>query len=301
MKVPCPNCRQICQVDIPKTGCESLRAVCRHCSTGLVVTGKLRAGADYRGVAIYCSRCGKTQPFSDHCTSCNGRFESYLAVQAEQRTVKSHPPTATGPARAHQGARGSLRKRISAQQLAAGAGKWWLAAGLVSLAVALIAVLISSRANAERNYVTGYVEAVYGINCGFELSRNVCTRYSDQGKNSPESGAIKHIAGGEEKQSLLMVKSEVDGLMTRLAAHPKIYDASYAKIRQLYAVYEQQYKTVSGAMDSTSCNMQDVDGLKDEYASRLREIKRDLPGKLAEQFVISGRKYNLNFINNPGI
>ena len=290
MKLPCPNCRGTCQVDIPKTSWESLYVTCQQCSINFVIEGEFQAGADYRGTRTYCSRCGNTQPFSDHCTSCNGRFESFLIVRPENRANKDRPPTA-GNDSTHTW---NPISRKAADWFAA--RKRWL--GLASLAVlALMVGLVFHLADSEEAYLADYVQAVYGIQSGFELSKNICLRYSAEGKNGTESGALQHIAPGKEKESLIIVKHEVDSLMSRLAKHPGAYEASFQKIRQLYATYEGQNALVTSSLDSGSCKMHDIQAFRNEYGSRLKDLKTGLPANLAEQFVMYGKTHDLRFFN----
>jgi len=149
----------------------------------------------------------------------------------------------------------------------------------------------------EKEFLTNYVQTVYGINSGIKLSKNICLRYSAEGVNGVEPATISHIAKGDEKQSLDMVRNEIDGLMLKLATHPNAYDPSFQKLQHLYEAYKRLNSIVIDSLGSSSCKASDLKALEKEYVSRLKDIKLDLPTKLSEQFVISGNKYDLRFFN----
>lgn len=255
---------------------------------------------DHREARVYCSSCGTAQPFADHCTSCKGRFARFMLVETGKRV--------TGPGTdrsdsAIEGNRDSVSREKAAKRLVTwlGSRPRWLMPAMAGLAFLTLLTLVVGRmvfhSGSEKEYLTTYVQTVYGINSGIKLSKNICLRYSAEGVNGVEPATISHIAKGDEKQSLDTVRNEIDGLMLKLATHPKTYDPSFQKLQHLYETYKRLNSIVIDSQGSSSCKASDLNALEKEYASRLKEIKLDLPNKLSEQFVISGSKYDLRFFS----
>ncbi len=251
---------------------------------------------DHREARVYCSNCGNTQPFADHCTACKSRFARFMLVQTGKRV--------TGP-----GA-GRSDSALAGNQDSAGrertAERWldsrprWLTSAIVGLACLAFLTLVGRmvfRTDSEKEYLANYVQTVYGINSGIKLGKNICLRYSTDGVNGVEPATISHIAKGDEKKSLDTVKNEIDGLMMKLATHPDTYDPSFQKLQHLHETYKRLNAIVIDSQGSSSCKTSDLNVLEKEYVSRLKDIKRDLPNKLSKQFIISGSKYDLRFFS----
>ncbi|TWJ32828.1 hypothetical protein JN12_00805 [Geobacter argillaceus] len=301
MKLPCPNCRGICRIDIPKIPWDSLQATCQRCSMVFVIKARVDTRPDHREARVYCSNCGNTQAFSDHCTSCKSRFARFMLVQTEKRITGSRANKSDS---AIEGKQDSVSRGRTAERFVTwlGSRPRWLTSAIVGLAFLACLTLLVGRmvfhTDSEKEYLTNYVQTVYGINSGIKLSKNIWLRYSTEGVKSFEPATISHIAKGDEKESLDMVKNEIDGLMLKLATHPKTYDVSFHKLQHLYETYKQLNAIVIDSLALPTCKTSDIKVFENEYASRLKDIKQDLPGKLSNQFIISGSKYDLRFFND---
>lgn len=296
MKLPCPNCRGICQIDIPKTPWDSLQATCQQCSMVFVIKARADNRPDHREARVYCSNCGNTQAFADHCTSCKGRFARFMLVETGKRGTG--PGTGRSDS-ALEGNRDPVSREGTVERWL-GSRRRWLMPAMGGLAFLTLLTLVVGRmffhSGSEKEYLTNYVQTVYGINSGIKLSKNICLRYAE-GVNGVEPATISHIAKGDEKESLEMVKNEIDGLMLKLATHPKTYDPSFQKLQHLHETYKRLNTIAIDSQGSSSCKASDLNVLEKEYVSRLKDIKLDLPNKLSEQFGIAGSKYDLRFFS----
>jgi len=265
-----------------------------------VIKARVDTRPDHREARVYCSNCGNTQAFSDHCTSCKSRFARFMLVRTEKRVTG---PGAGRSDTAVEGKKNSVSRGITAARFVTwlGSRQRGLTSAIVGVAFLACLTLLIGRivfhTDSENEYLTNYVQTVYGINSGVKLSKNICLRYSAGGVNGAEPATISHIAKGDEKQSLDMVKNEIDGLMLKLATHPKTYDASFHKLQHLYVTYKQLNSIVIDSLGSSACKTSDLKTVDNEYASGLKDIKQDLPSKLSKQFIISGSKYDLRFFN----
>ena len=83
MKLPCPNCGLLSQVDVCQLAIRSGFIRCHGCLMHIRVATEISSKLTFRGETMRCADCGERSHSIHHCTECSTLFKHYCVVYAE--------------------------------------------------------------------------------------------------------------------------------------------------------------------------------------------------------------------------
>lgn len=278
MQLVCPKCGFSDRVRTSHCLMRPVPMTCRNCATRYLVNWKIRLPQDS---AIICSWCAKKQADSPRCTYCGRLFYGYSPAKWEQA---GHGPSQTETGSANFAVLRSkpVRFRI-------------ITACLVLLSiVAFLSGASHNRKNTERQYLTNYVLAIYGIKSGMELCGRSCDGIIDEWKKGKGSD-IPEISR-EEKENMAIVKGEIDQVMRKLEPPPEKYAPLSTKLQSMYGNYLKLNDLANAPLWRLASFESKVEEARDNFSGEIADLKSNMPDQLVEELKRSGTKYNLSFI-----
>lgn len=278
MQLVCPKCGFSHRLRTLHCLIRPVTITCRNCATRYLVNWKIRLPQDS---AIICSWCAKKQADSPRCTYCGHPFYDYSPAKWEQA---GHGPSQikTGSANFAVLRSKPVRFRIITLCLV-----------LLSI-VALLSGASRNRKNAERQYLTSFVLAVYGIKSGVDLCSRTYGDAIDEWKKG--KGSDLPEISSEEKEDMATVKGEVDQVMRKLEHPPEKYAQLSTKLQSMYGSYLKLNDLANAPSGRLATFESRVEEARDSFSGEIADLKSNMPEQLAAELKRSGTKYNLAFI-----
>ena len=160
--------------------------------------------------------------------------------------------------------------------------------------VAFLSGASHNRKNTERQYLTNYVLAIYGIKSGMELCGRSCDGIIDEWKKGKGSD-IPEISR-EEKENMAIVKGEIDQVMRKLEPPPEKYAPLSTKLQSMYGNYLKLNDLANAPLWRLASFESKVEEARDNFSGEIADLKSNMPDQLVEELKRSGTKYNLSFI-----
>ncbi len=281
MKLVCPKCGHSHRARALRYLMRPFPVTCPNCAARYQVNWKIRLPQNEE---IICSWCAQKQADSDRCVYCGHPFYGYSPAIWEQ--------AGNSPSRAKIWDAPSIRIASVPVRFRI------ITAFLVFLSIAALLYGSShNRENGERQYLTNYVLAVYGIKSGMDLCGRTCDGIiGEWKKNDGSAPPADQGASGEEKEDMATVKGEVDRVMRNLENPPEKYAQLSTKLQSMYGSYLKLNDLANAPSGRLADFESRVGEARDGFTGEIADLKSNMPGELAEEIRRSGAKYNLGFI-----
>jgi hypothetical protein len=303
MEIICPNCNSQHRGDTPRCLIRPFFVACGQCSNRFLVNWKIKLPGESDTTMVVCSWCAQKQADSNQCSYCGRPFYDYSSDQQKEikplsRTSlsKTEKPPLQAGLRVTEGA--AMPRFMS---------KLFFS-GKLTLCIALLTVMALlggtwawyGSKNTEKDYLSNYVLALYGIRSGVELCGRTCGDIAAEWKKDNEAGRTASIdISPDRSEDLATVKGEIDRAMQKLEPPPEKFRDTSARLQKMYGIYLILNSLANNKPAEPLASFQlQVETARADFSREVQDLKQSMPPQLAEELQKYGKRYDLSFINN---
>lgn len=296
MTVPCPKCDAKTQLDLPHIPEDGTSAKCPECNTRFWITKESFATRalkkEGKSLCYFCSN--ELSNFLD-CPTCGVMYPDFCIVQTSKPAKKKKRVSSSAVSFS---IRPQRRTRGIALQQATATHKPSKSILITSVVVAVVAVLAVTlgvayfNKQAEEQYASGFMRALYGIKLGTDSNIKQCSIISANWKTKMDAGQNFDLRiSDQDKSRIDSAKSDIDILMQKLPKVPQKFNKANENLIKLHGIYTKSYSLTTAPSGTLPVFTNLAGNLESEFKQTAQELKATLPPELADKYQKALPKY----------